>query len=72
MAEQFLTRDEFQKALEGASWTLIDRALARIEGRTGQSRQPVQAPKDARAKRYPARWVDEVSQELRVMTGGSV
>ena len=71
MAEELLTYAQFRERLGNPSETLIIRALSRIEGRTGQSRQPVQDPYDARSRKYPARWLDEVKTEIATMTGAT-
>lgn len=69
-ADELLTKEDFKREIGDYSETLIDRALARIEGRTGQSRQPVPAPHDARGRRYRRAWVDEVRQEIEAILNG--
>lgn len=70
MPDDLLTKEDFRKAVGDVSDTLIDRALARIEGRTGNSRQPVPAPHDARGRRYRSEWVQEVRAEIEAILNG--
>lgn len=71
MAEELLTKAQFFERLGNPSETLVIRALARIEGRTNSTRQPVQDPYDARSRRYPAKWLEEVRAEIQAMTGAA-